>query len=461
MATQAPTRPGSVAAHAPTAADLERLATFPHVVVSWVGDDGYPVSVATAFETDPSAGTISLAAPASMEIPTDREIGLIGSHIHPIPGGYDERRYLQIWGRAAPSLDGRVRVAPARAWGWDESETPFFEYSERSVPQSRRYLEQLSTEKGRTIRPRLSPFWLALRTTRLPFLSATAVPVLLGIAVAASHGAFTWWTALLTVIGGSFAHLAINVTNDVFDTLSGADEANTTPTQFSGGSRVAVYDLVSVRALSWLALGLFAVAATIGLLLVAVTGSLALLWIGVAGIVVGVAYTAPPLKLVYRGLGEFAVAIGFGPIMLLGAYVVQAGQLAWEPLVLSLVPGILIALILFVNEIPDRRSDAQAGKRTLPVRLSPDVIRTGYLAAALGAFLVIVGGVAGGLLPWPAIIAVAAVPLALRVHQGLKIHYDSPYTLMAVMGANVKLNLVVGGLLLASYLATIAVNVLV
>ena len=129
MATQAPTRPGSVAAHAPTAADLQRLATFPHVVVSWVGDDGYPVSVATAFETDPSAGMISLAAPASMEIPTDREIGLIGSHIHPIPGGYDERRYLQIWGRAAPSLDGRVRVAPARAWGWDESETPFFEYS--------------------------------------------------------------------------------------------------------------------------------------------------------------------------------------------------------------------------------------------------------------------------------------------------------------------------------------------
>ena len=454
MAARAPLRSGSVAAHAPTPADLERLAGYAHVVVNWVEDDGYPVSVATTFETDASAGTISLAAPA-MAIPTDREIGLIGSHIHPIPGGYDERRYLQVWGRAGEPRDGRVAVAPARVWGWDEAETPFFEYSERSVPQSRRYLEQLSKEKGRTIRPRLSLLWLALRTTRLPFLSATAVPVLLGIAVAASHGTFNWWVALLTLIGGSFAHLAINVTNDIFDTLSGADDANTTPTQFSGGSRVAIYDLISIRGLSWLALALFGAAAAIGLVLVAVTGHLALVWIGVAGIAVGIAYTAPPLKLVYRGFGEIAVAVGFGPIMLLGSYVAQTGQLAWEPLVLSLVPGILISLILFVNEIPDRRSDAETGKRTLPARLAPDVIRTGYLVAAFAAFAVIVAGVVGGVLPWPTLIALAAVPIVLRVHEGLKVHYDSPYALMAVMGANVNLNLAVGGLLLAAYAATI------
>ena len=463
MATQAPVRgshrprSGSVPAHAPTGEDLERLATYPHVVVSWVDDTGYPTSVAVGFEVSAEEGTVRLA-PADDAIPTDREISVMGSHIRPQPGvGYDQRRYLQLWGRVD---DARV-LHPARAWGWDENEVPFFEYSERSVPQSRKYLADLSAEKGRTIRPRLSPFWLALRTTRLPFLSATAVPVLLGIAVAAHHGFFTWWTALLTLVGGSFAHLAINVTNDIFDTLSGADDANTTPTQFSGGSRVAVYDLVTIRGLAALAIGLFGVAAAIGLLLVAVTGSMTLLWIGVAGIVVGVAYTAPPLKLVYRGLGEIAVAVGFGPIMLLGAYVVQADRLAWEPFVLSLVPGILIALILFVNEIPDRRSDASAGKRTLPVRFGPDVIRTGYLVSALAAFAVIVAGVVIGLLPSPTLIALAAVPLVFRVHRGLGVHYDSPYTLMAVMGQNVNLNLVVGGLLLLAYVATIVLASLI
>lgn len=453
MATATKMRSGSIPAHDPTPADLERLATYAHAIVSWVDDAGYPTSVATSFEVDAAGGRVTLAEPAGMPIPTDREINVMGSHIHPQEGiGYDQRRYIQLWGRA----DGTA-FTPSRAWGWDEAEVPFFEYSERSVPQSRRYLAQLSEEKGRTIRPKLSPFWLALRTTRLPFLSATAVPVLLGIAVAASHGAFTWWTALLTLIGGSFAHLAINVSNDIFDTLSGADDANTTPTQFSGGSRVAVYDLVSIRGLTKLSVALFGVAALIGLLLVAVTGSITLLWIGIAGIVVGVAYTAPPLKLVYRGLGEFAVALGFGPIMLLGAYVVQTGQLALEPLVLSLVPGILIALILFVNEIPDRRSDAEAGKRTLPVRFAPQTIQTGYLAAAVVAFAVIVVGSVLGVLPWPTLIALAAVPIALRVHRGIKVNYDSPYTLMAVMGTNVNLNLVVGGLLLLAYVVTIVV----
>ena len=444
-------RSGTGSAHAASAEDLRRLADYPHVVVSWVDDDGYPTSVATTLETDPDAGIARLTAPAGMAIPGDRDVGVLGSHIHPTRGGYDERRYLQLWGRVA---DG-MRFTPTRAWGWDETEMPFFEYSERSVPQSRRYLTALSAEKGRTIRPRLSPFWLALRTTRLPFLSATAVPVLLGIAVAASHGAFMWWTALLTVIGASFAHLAINVTNDVFDTLSGADDANPTPTQFSGGSRVAIYDLVSVRGLVLLAVALYAAAGAIGLALVWATQSTTLLWIGVAGIALGIAYTAPPLKLVYRGLGELAVAIGFGPVMLLGAYVVQTGRIHAEPMLLSFVPGILIALILFVNEIPDRVSDAASGKRTLPARFAPQVIRGAYLAGAVAAFGIIVAGVVAGLLPWPTLVALAAVPIVLRVHAGLRTHYDSPYALMATMGLNVNLNLAVGGLLLLGYVAAI------
>ena len=457
MAVAAPpptTRSGTGSAHVPTAEDLRRLAAYPHVVVSWVDGDGFPTSVATSLETEPDAEVATLVAPAGVPIPGDREVSIIGSHIHPTTGGYDERRYLQLWGRVT---DG-VRFSPTRAWGWDETEMPFFEYSERSVPQSRRYLTALSAEKGRAIRPRLSPFWLALRTTRLPFLSATAVPVLLGIAVAASHGTFTWWTALLTVVGASFAHLAINVTNDIFDTLSGADDANPTPTQFSGGSRVVIYDLVSVRGLAVLAGALYAAAAAIGLLLVVVTESPTLLWIGIAGIALGIAYTAPPLKLVYRGFGEVAVAIGFGPLMLLGAYVVQTGTIDPEALLLSFVPGILVALILFVNEIPDRSSDARAGKMTLPTRFSPNVIRGAYLVAGLGAFGIIAVGVLAGLLPWSTLIALTAVPLVFRVHAGLRAHYDSPYALMATMGLNVNVNLVVGGLLLLAYAITIIVT---
>jgi 1,4-dihydroxy-2-naphthoate octaprenyltransferase len=284
--------------------------------------------------------------------------------------------------------------------------------------------------------------------------------VLLGIAIAARHDAFDWWLALVTLVGASFAHLGINVANDIFDTLSGADEANVNPTQFSGGSRVLIYDLVTLRQLIALDAALFGVAVAIGLYLVWATGSATLLWIGIAGIAIGIAYTAPPLKLVHRGLGEIAVALGFGPIMLLGAYVVQTGTLSWEAAVASVPVAILVALILYVNEIPDRSGDAAAGKRTLPVRLSAAVVTNLYLVAALAAFAVIVAGVAGGLLPPFALLALAALPLVFRVYRGIAANYSSPYTLMAFMGVNVNLHLAVGLGLLAGYVIAIVLAML-
>lgn len=434
--------------------DLEKLAGYPFVVVSWVDLAGYPMSVATDFSVDIERGVVVLRAPAGDEaaIPVDRPVNVLGSHIRPTPGqGYDERRYLQLWGSAGLGEDGSITFTPARAWGWDESEIPFFEYSERSVPQSRRYLAQLSEEKGRTIRPRLSLGWLFLRTTRLPFLSATAVPVLLGIAVAARGGAFNGWLALITVVGAALAHLAINVSNDIFDTLSGADEANVNPTPFSGGSRVLIYDLLTLRQLIILAAALFGGAVAIGMVLVWVTDSLTLLGIGLLGIALGLAYTAPPLKLVYRGLGEIAVAIGFGPVMLLGAYVVQTGSLSWEAAVASVPVAILVALILYVNEIPDRVGDAAAGKRTLPVRLTPRVVTGIYLAFAVLAFAVVVGGVAIGLLPVATLLALLAAPLVWRVYRGLNQFYSQPYALMPIMATNIKIHAYVGIFLLTGY----------
>jgi 1,4-dihydroxy-2-naphthoate octaprenyltransferase len=177
-------------------------------------------------------------------------------------------------------------------------------------------------------------------------------------------------------------------------------------------------------------------------------------------VLIGLAYTAPPLKLVYRGLGEIAVALGFGPAMLLGAYVVQTGQLSWEAAVASVPVAILVALILYVNEIPDRSGDAAAGKRTLPVRLSADAVTTIYLVAALGAFAVILAGVAVGLLPPFTLLALGAAPLALRVHRGIQANYSSPYTLMAFMGTNVNLHLLTGVGLLAGYAIAIVVAAL-
>jgi 1,4-dihydroxy-2-naphthoate octaprenyltransferase len=333
----------------------------------------------------------------------------------------------------------------------------FFEYSERSVPQAHRYLEQVSAETGRDVRPKLSFGWLFLRATRLPFLTATFVPVLLGIAVAAWTNGFNWWLALLTLVGGACIHLGLNVANDVFDTTSGADEANVNPTQFSGGSRVVHYGLLSLRTIALLSLGFYAAGIAIGVGLAALRGW-DLLWLGVAGALLSFFYTAPPLKLVHRGVGEIVVALGFGPIMTLGAYFVQAREYDLEPLLVSLPVGILIALVLYVNEVPDRPADASAGKRTLPVRFSKDVVVNGYAAAVALAFgLIVVFAVAGWIVR-PAIIAVAAAPLALPVYRALKESYDQPYALMPAMAKNIQLHLATGLLLLVGYLIAIVAD---
>ncbi len=312
---------------------------------------------------------------------------------------------------------------------------------------------------ARPVKPRLSFGFLALRTTRLPFLTATIVPVLLGILIAASHGAFDLVAAALTIIGAAFVQLGLNVANDVFDTVQGADDANVTPTQFSGGSRVIQYGLVSLRGMATLATVFYVAAGAIGLLLLATHGSPALLVIGVVGFVVSLGYTAPPLKFVYRGLGEIAVAIGFGPLMLLGAYVVQTGgSLSWEPFVASIPVALLVALILYVNEIPDRRGDARAGKRTLPVRFSRSTVIAGYNVAAIAAYVTLVVGVVVGILPIPTLLMLLTIPMARQVSRGLEPNYENPYGLMAVMGVNVKLHLFAGLLLLAGYLVVLVLG---
>jgi 1,4-dihydroxy-2-naphthoate octaprenyltransferase len=428
---------------------------FSHAVIAYVDADGYPMSVASEFRVDPDREVVVLDAVAGdAQPPEDERVNVVFSHIRPQPGiGYDERRYVSLWGPLRRTEGGLV-FSPERVQHWDEGEMTFFEYSERGVPQAHRYLEQVSAETGREVRPRLAFGWLFLRATRLPFLTATFVPVLLGIAVAAWVNGFNWWVGLLTMIGGACIHLGLNVANDVFDTTSGADAANMNPTQFSGGSRVVHYGLMSLRTIALMSFGFYAVGIGIGLVLAATRGW-DLLWLGVAGVILSVFYTAPPFKLVHRGLGEIVVALGFGPIMTLGAYYVQAQEYDLEPFLASIPVGILIALVLYVNEVPDRPSDAAAGKRTLPVRLSKETIVNAYAAAVALAFgLIVVFAVAGWIVR-PAIIAVAAAPLALPVYRALRDFYEQPYALMPAMGKNIQLHLATGVLLILGYLIAI------
>lgn len=433
---------------------LSRLGAFSHAILSFVGDDGYPVAVATGFRV---ADDVIAVEPVSLDEPSlggENEIHLVFSHIRPQPGvGYDERNYVEFTGRLNTAGPAWTFI-PASARGWSESDIPFMELCERALPQARRYLASLSDERGVEVKPKMSIGLRFFLATRLPFLTASLVPVALGIAAAATQHRFNLGLAALTLLGAVAVHLGLNVANDVFDATSGADEYNVNPTLFSGGSRVIQYGLVSLRQMIAISAVAYAVAIAIGLYLASVAGW-GLLWLGLAGVLISFFYTAPPLRLVHHGLGEPATALGFGPIMVLGAYYVQTGHYALQPLVLSIPVALLVMLILYANEIPDRVADARAGKRTLVVRLSRKVVLQGYGVAAALAYLALVVGVVAGLLPWPTLAALLTIPLAVKTLRGLEQNYDDPYVLMGSLQDNVVLHFSTGILLVAGTLLSL------
>jgi 1,4-dihydroxy-2-naphthoate octaprenyltransferase len=218
---------------------------------------------------------------------------------------------------------------------------------------------------------------------------------------------------------------------------------------------VLQYGLVSKRAMVAGCVGLYAVAVGLGLFFVAERG-LGLLAIGALGVALSLAYAAPPLRLVHRGLGEPVTALGFGPVMAVGTYFSSSGRWSWQAVLISIPVGILIALVLYVNQVPDRAGDAVVGKRTLVVRWTPGQVRTGYLVAVGIAFASIVGLAASGVTPRSTLIALAALPLVRPVWRGLGAHYDDPYALIPAMQANIALHFVTGVLLVLGYVIALA-----
>jgi 1,4-dihydroxy-2-naphthoate octaprenyltransferase len=143
--------------------------------------------------------------------------------------------------------------------------------------------------------------------------------------------------------------------------------------------------------------------------------------------------------------------------MLLGSYFVVAQRFTLEAAWASIPVALLIMLVLYVNQIPDKPADEKAGKRTIVVRLSKNAIVTGYLLSFLAAFIAIPLGVVFFDMPVWTLLGLLTAPIGLQVYKGLKDYYESPYELMNAMGKNIMLHFATGLLLIAGYVIAIVV----
>ena len=297
---------------------------------------------------------------------------------------------------------------------------------------------------GSRLRRRAGALWEVLR----PFaFTASIVPVAAGGALAWADGRFDLGLFLLALAGGVLLHSGTNIVNEVYDVRQGVDTI-TSPR----ASHAILKGRISERDALRVAYACFALAALIGLALIAVRGwPIAVL--GAAGLVCGYFYTAPPFQLKYRALGVPLVFVLMGPLMTVGAYYAVAGTWSWTALALSIPVGLLVAAILHGNEWRDISEDARAGIVTLSTRFGKDAAHVGYLALILGAYVALGVGVALAILPPTTMLAVLALPFLAQVMRDAELGATGQARAIAMIDLETaRLHLAFGSLLVVGVL---------
>jgi 1,4-dihydroxy-2-naphthoate octaprenyltransferase len=254
-----------------------------------------------------------------------------------------------------------------------------------------------------------------LRALRAHFFIASIIPVALGAALAwHDAGVFEPSRFLLVLLGTLCIHAGANLSNDYWDHRSGADEGNISVTPFSGGSRVIQKGWLSPRIMCAMFIMCYAVGAAIGLYLNAITPGNVVLHIGLLGVLSSYMYTASPLKLVYRGIGELVVGVNFGPLVVAGSYYVQRETISSGAIWISIPVAFLIMAVLFINEFLDFECDRETRKDTMVVRLGRHRALYVFTALLIVPYLSVPAGVLFDALPVWSLLILITLPLAGR-----------------------------------------------
>ncbi len=294
----------------------------------------------------------------------------------------------------------------------------------------------------------LQVWWRAARPWSF---SASLIPVLLGAMVAAYDGHFNLWLFALTLIGSLAIHAGTNLINDYYDYRKGAD------TERSLGVGGAIQKrLLTPMQVFWGGIAAFALGSVIGLYLVSVTGPFILV-LGVLSVLAGFFYTAGPAAFAYIGLGEVIVFIFMGPVMVIGAYYVQAQTLNWQVLLASLPVGFLVAAILHANNLRDLESDRQIGKRTLATILGRQRANVEYFVLIGGTYAVLLIMVVLRVSPWYTLAGALTLPAAVALMQRVSANSD-PAALNPVLRKTAQLHMRFGILLIAGWVVALFVN---
>jgi 1,4-dihydroxy-2-naphthoate polyprenyltransferase len=254
--------------------------------------------------------------------------------------------------------------------------------------------------------------WLVL--TRAAVLPMTLVAGAVATLLAVHRPGFRPGLLVLAFVGLVLAHTANNLMNDLFDVEVGSDTDSYPRALYA--PHPVLSGMVSRR-------GLAGAALLVNLLDLAILAVLAtfrgwpVVGFALGGFLLSVAYTAPPLRLKKRGLGEPDVFLVWGPLMVCGTYYAAVGHLPWEIVAASVPYGLLCTAVLMGKHIDKAPFDAPLGIRTLPVVLGERRARVATMGLMVAFYVTVVVCVVVRALPWPALVSMGALPQLVQARK--------------------------------------------
>jgi 1,4-dihydroxy-2-naphthoate octaprenyltransferase len=267
-------------------------------------------------------------------------------------------------------------------------------------------------------------WWKAFR---FHFTSASFMPGILGGMIAwTTDGKFLPGYFLLVILGLLLNHMALNMTDDYYDFRHLVDVfATDGKNPYTGGSGLLSSGLIQPQKMKNVFITFYIIAIGIGVFLGMMRGAFILLLL-VIGFFCAYFYTAPPIRFGYRGLGEMAQLLCFGPGIGIGAYYVQAQRISWEAFWGTLPFGIMLFSMITINEIPDYDEDQKGGKLNLVARFGREAGVWLFILSLLSAYGAIVLGVVLGRIPFLGLISLVTLPIAYKTISILRAFYQEP-----------------------------------
>ncbi len=252
-----------------------------------------------------------------------------------------------------------------------------------------------------------------LLATRPAFLTITLLGCLIGL-VLPSANKETFAVNFLALCLALFTHAAANLLNDYFDHLNGSDQNNEDRiAPFTGGSRFIQDQILKPRQILLLGITLILLSTALGFYICSQT-TWHLIPLGMIGIFIAWAYSAPPFELMSKGaLGELAISIAWS-LVVIGFASIQKNAIAYEAIPIGVAFGLIVSNILLVNQIPDIRADQIAHKLTLATQTTRNELGCWYLTAISGSYALQIIGIHYLELPKATLITLLLLPIFLH-----------------------------------------------